>query len=82
MIATDKRSLISESVAVIRIDIHHAGEEHDQHAVRVAPGVSSTTTLWEVPTKSKSGPCSWDGVLAPNDAQLDRHPGLPLSPLI
>jgi hypothetical protein len=37
MLATDKRPLISESVAVIWIDIHPTGEEPDQHIVHVAP---------------------------------------------
>jgi hypothetical protein len=76
----DKRSLISESVAAIRIDIHPAGEEPDQHVVRVAPEVSRTTTVGEVPTKSKSGLCSWDEVLAPSDARPGRHPRWPHSP--
>jgi hypothetical protein len=68
MTATDKRSLISESVAVTRVDIHPAGEELDQHIVRATPGVSRTTTVRKVPTKSKSGLCSRDEVLAPSDA--------------
>jgi hypothetical protein len=55
MTATDKWPLISESVASTRIDIHQAGEEPDQHVVRVAPGVSRTTIVRKVPTKSKSG---------------------------
>jgi hypothetical protein len=58
MTAMDKRSLISESVVVIPIDIHPTGEEHDQHVVRVASGVSRTTTVGEVPTKWKSDLCS------------------------
>jgi hypothetical protein len=45
MIATDKQSLISESVIVTRIDIHPTGEEPDQHAVHVTLGVSRTTTI-------------------------------------
>jgi hypothetical protein len=65
MTATDKRSLISESVTVIRIGVHNAGEEPDQHVVRVTPGISRTTTICKVPTKSKSGLCSRDEVLAP-----------------
>jgi hypothetical protein len=50
-----KRSLISESVAVIQIDIHPAGEEPDQHVVRMAPRVSRMKTFCKVPTRSKSG---------------------------
>jgi hypothetical protein len=67
MTATDKRLLISESVVTIRIDIHPAGEEPGQHVIRVTPGVSRTTTVREVPTKSKSGLCSRDEVLTPSD---------------
>jgi hypothetical protein len=63
-----------------RIDIHPAGEEPNQHIVRVALRVPRMTTIHEVPTKSKSGPCSRDEVLVPNDARLGRHPGLPHSP--
>jgi hypothetical protein len=80
MTATDKLSLISESVMAIQIDIHPVGEEPDQRTIHVTPGVSRTTTLCEVPTKSKSGPCSRDEVLAASDARPDRHPGLPHSP--
>jgi hypothetical protein len=80
MTTTDKRSLISESVAAIQIDIHAAWEEPDQHVVRMTPRVSRTTTVYEVPTKSKSGLCSWDEVLAPSDVRPDRHRGLPHSP--
>jgi hypothetical protein len=65
MTATDNRSLIFESVAVIRIDIHPAGEEPDQHAVRATPEVSCTTTVCEVPNKLKLGPYSCNEVLAP-----------------
>jgi hypothetical protein len=65
---------------VIRIDIHLTGEEPDQHVVRVTPWVSRTTTICDVPTKLKSGPCSRDEVLAPSDAQPSHHPGLPHSP--
>jgi hypothetical protein len=79
MTATDRRSIISESVAVIQIDIHPIGEEPDQHVVRVAPRASRTTTIRKIPTKSKSGPCSRDEVLSPSDARLGRHPGLPHS---
>jgi hypothetical protein len=53
---------------MIRINIQLAGEEPDKHGVRVAPRVSRTTTVQDVPTKSKSGHCSWDEVLAPNDS--------------
>jgi hypothetical protein len=63
MTAMDKRSLISESVMVTRIDIHPAGEEPDRHIVHVAP-------------RSKSGLCSRDEVLAPNDTRLGCHPRL------
>jgi hypothetical protein len=80
MTTTDKRSLIFDSVMVTRIDIHPAEEEFDHHVVRTTLGVLRMTTVREVPTKSKSGPCSRDDVLAPNDAWLSRHPGLPHSP--
>jgi hypothetical protein len=63
----DKQPFISKSVAAIQIDIHPAGEEPDQHIVRVALGVSRMTNVREVPTKSKLDPCSWDEVLAPSD---------------
>jgi hypothetical protein len=79
MTAMDKQPLISESVAVTSIDIYTIGEEPDQHVICVAPGVSRTTTIRKVPTKSKSGSRSLDEVLAPSDAQPDRHPGLPHS---
>jgi hypothetical protein len=36
----DKLSLITESVAATRIDMHPAGEEPDQHAIRLTPGGS------------------------------------------
>jgi hypothetical protein len=65
---------------VIQIDIHPAGEEHDQHIVRMTPGVSRMTTIRKVPIKSKSGPCSWDEVLAHSDARPGHHHGLPHSP--
>jgi hypothetical protein len=78
--SNNKRSLISESVAVTRIDIHPAGEELDQHAVRATLGVSCMATTCEVPTKSKSGLCSRDEVLAPSDAWPGRHLGPPHSP--
>jgi hypothetical protein len=80
MTATDKWPLISESVAVTQINIHPTGEEPDRHIVRVALGVSCTTTVREVPTKSKLGLCSREEILAPSDARPDRHPGLPHSP--
>jgi hypothetical protein len=76
MTATDKQSLISESVAATRIDIPPAGEELDRHVVRAAPGVSRTTTVREVPTKSKSGLCSRDEARRDNSTRMpDRHPG-------
>jgi hypothetical protein len=80
MTITDKRSLISESVVVTRIDIHPARKEPDQHTVQMAPRVSRTTAVGEIPTKSKSGPCSCDEVLAPSDARPGRHSRLPHSP--
>jgi hypothetical protein len=80
MTATDKRSLISESVTVIQIDIHPVGEEPNEHIVHVTPGVSHTITVREVPTKSKLILCSQDEVLASSDTQPDRHPRLPHSP--
>jgi hypothetical protein len=67
MIAKSKRSLISESVTVIQISVHPAGEEPDQHIVHMAPWVSRTTTVRKVSTRSKSGPCSRYEVLAPSD---------------
>jgi hypothetical protein len=67
MTATDNRPLISESVTAIQIDIHPAGEESDQHVIRMTPVVSHTTTVHEVPTKLNMGPCSRDEVLAPCD---------------
>jgi hypothetical protein len=76
MTSTDKRSLISDSVAATRIDIHPVREEPDQHAVRATPGVSRTTIIREVPSKSKSGPYSRDEVLASSDARPDHYPGL------
>jgi hypothetical protein len=33
----NKQSLITESVAMTQIDIHHAGEEPDQHTIRLTP---------------------------------------------
>jgi hypothetical protein len=56
MTEMDKWSHIFESVTVNQIDIHHAGEESDQHVVRATLGVSRTTNICEVPTKSKFGP--------------------------
>jgi hypothetical protein len=67
MTATSKWPLISESVTVIRIGVHLAGEEPDQHVVCMAPRVSHMTIVRKVPTKSKLGPCFWDEVLAPSD---------------
>jgi hypothetical protein len=63
MTATDKRPLISKSVTAIRVNVHHVREKPDRHVIRVAPWVSHKTTVCEVPTKSKSGLCSWDEVL-------------------
>jgi hypothetical protein len=80
MIATDKRSLISVSVTMIRIDVHPAGEEPNQHVIRVSLGVSRTTTVREVLTKSKFVPCSRDEVLAFSNTGSDRHSGLHHSP--
>jgi hypothetical protein len=51
MTATDKQSHISVNVVAIRIDIHPVGEEPNQHVVHVAPWVSHTTTIHEVPIK-------------------------------
>jgi hypothetical protein len=76
----DKWSFISESVTAIWIDIRPVGEESDRHIVRVAPGVSHTTAIGKVPTKSKSGLYSQDEVLATNNARPGRHSGLPQSP--
>jgi hypothetical protein len=67
MTTTDKRPLISESVAATQIDRHPAGEEPDQHIIHVAPGVPCTTTVRKVPIKSKLGPWSQDEVSAPSD---------------
>jgi hypothetical protein len=80
MTATDKRSLISDSVMVTQINIHHAGEEADQHAVRTTLEVSHTTTICEIPTNSKVDPCSQDKVMAPSNVRPGCHPGLPHSP--
>jgi hypothetical protein len=67
MIVTNKQSLISESTVAIWIGVHPVGEEPDWHVVCVTPRVLRTTTVHEVPTKSKSGLCSRDEVLVPND---------------
>jgi hypothetical protein len=67
MIATSKQSLISESVAVIRIDVYPVGEEPDQHIVLAVPRVSCTTTFHKVPTRSKSDLCSQDEILVLSD---------------
>jgi hypothetical protein len=74
MTATDQWPLISECVMVIRIDIHPAGEEADQHIIRVASRASRLTTVRKVPTKEKLGLCSWDEVFDPSD-----HPAQPSS---
>jgi hypothetical protein len=63
----DKQSLISESVVMIQIGVHPAGDKPDQHVVRVAYRVSRTTIVREVPTKSNMSPYSRDEVLAPSD---------------
>jgi hypothetical protein len=65
---------------VIRIDIHPTEEKLDRHVVRVAPRVSCITTVHEVSTKSKSGPCSRGEVLAPTNARLSCHPEVSHSP--
>jgi hypothetical protein len=52
---------------MIRIGVHPTGEEPDQHVILVATWVSRTTTVRKVPTRSKSGLCSRDEVLAPSD---------------
>jgi hypothetical protein len=75
-----KWSLISESVAVIQIDIHPIGEGLDQHVVHMAPWVSRTTTIHEVPTKLKLGPCSRDKSWPSAVVRPDHHSGLPHSP--
>jgi hypothetical protein len=67
MTTTSKWSLISQSVVMIRIDVHLAGEEPDQHVVRVAPWDSRTTTFRKVHTKSKSGLCYRDEIPVPSD---------------
>jgi hypothetical protein len=74
MIATSKQSLISKSVAAIRIGVHPAVEEPDQHIIRVAPQVSRLTTFHKVPTRLKSGLCSRDEIFVPSN-----HPTRPLS---
>jgi hypothetical protein len=76
----NKRSLISESVTTTRMNIHLAGEEPDQHAIRATLGVSRTSTICEVPTNSKYVPCYRDEVLSPSNTRPGRHPGLPHSP--
>jgi hypothetical protein len=67
MITMSKRSLISESVMVIRIGIHHIGEEPNQYVIRVASRVSRTTTFRKIPTRSKSSLYSRDEILVPSD---------------
>jgi hypothetical protein len=79
MTATNKRSLISESVAATQIDINFAGGEPDQHDIRATPEVSRTTTIHEVLTKLKLAPCSRDEVLAPSDIRPGRHSGASFS---
>jgi hypothetical protein len=80
MTVIDKWSLISESVVVTQIDIHPPSKEHDRHVIHVAPGVSRTITIGEVPTKSKSSLCSRDEVLAPGDARSSLHTEMSHSP--
>jgi hypothetical protein len=75
----DKQPLISESDMITQIDIHLVGKEPDQHVIRATHRVSRTTTVREVATKSKSGICSRDEVLAPSDIRFGYHPGLPHS---
>jgi hypothetical protein len=48
--------------------------------MRATPRVSRTTTIREVPTRSKSVPCSRYKVLSPSDTRPGYHPGLPHSP--
>jgi hypothetical protein len=51
----DKRSLISESVTAIQIDIHPTWEEPGQHAIHLdSKSLSRITTICEVPTILKS----------------------------
>jgi hypothetical protein len=64
----------------IQIGVHPAGEEPDQHIVRMTLGVSRTTTVREVPTNSKSAPCSRDEVLPPSDTRPHHRRGLSNSP--
>jgi hypothetical protein len=45
MTATDKWSLISESVAMTQIDILPVEEEPDQHVICTNTGISRTTTI-------------------------------------
>jgi hypothetical protein len=49
MTATDKLPLITESVTATWIDIHPAGEEPDQHAIRLTPRGSH---VWQPFTSS------------------------------
>jgi hypothetical protein len=80
MTATDKRSLISESVTAIRIDIHHAGKEHDRHIVHMTPEFSRTTTVREVSIKLNQAPTPRMKSCPLMIVWLDRHLGLPHSP--
>jgi hypothetical protein len=59
--------MIFESVVTIRIDIDPAGEEPDQHIVRVVSRVSRTTTFRKVSTGSTLGLYSRDEILVPSD---------------
>jgi hypothetical protein len=56
MTATDKLSLITESVAMTRIDIHPAGEESDQHVIRLTPKCSHIWQPFVSPYYVKIGP--------------------------
>jgi hypothetical protein len=65
---------------VIQIGVYPAGEEPDQHVIRVAHRVSRTTTVCKVPTKSNLAPAPEMKYWPPAIVQPDRHPGLPHSP--
>jgi hypothetical protein len=64
---------------MIRIGVHPTGEEPDQHVVHMAPRVSHTTTVREVPTKSKSGLCSRMKPWLSAIVRPSRHPGASFS---
>jgi hypothetical protein len=65
---------------VIRIDVHLAREELNQHVVRLASRVSHMTIVYEIPTKSKLGHCSRMKSWPPAIVWPSRHHGLPHSP--